>query len=230
MNSTKKRPGTSVFFAFSVFLLIATSVATADEGTTEEIAVRLPLETFAVRADEEDGARFTGGDFGGAPGLPGLPSVVFRVLLPPNTDLRSAHARLEKTEIEDVAGKWNVPPYPPAAHVVGEPIWPKGVEIREGRNVQAYSTNAFQPQSFLGLVKGHPVREWKILLVRIYPFRHNPVTQQIQKLRTANLIVSFKTTAAGTEIKQAASASTARIRQRIRESTVNFDVIAEQYK
>ncbi len=230
MHNTTERFSISALLAISGLLLVPLAVpssAVEAENTTAEIEVPLPLETFTVQADDVGLARFTGGDLGGEPGLPGLPSIVFRVLLPPNADLRSAQAQLEKTEIEDTTGKWDVPPYPPAAHVGGQPVWPKGVEIQEGRNVQAYSTNAFQPPSFLGLVKGHPVREWKVLLVRINPFRHNPVTQQLQRLRAATLVVSFKTVPAGA---QAPSVIPAHTRQRMRESIINFDAAADQYK
>ena len=202
----------------------------AEASTATQISVRVIFDNVTVQTNSENATRFTGAEIAGEPGLPGLPSVVIRVLLPPDANLLSAVAQIEDAVIENVPGKWNVPPYPPAATVGGKPVWPADAEIKDGLNVRAYSTSEYQPSSFLGLVKGHPLHEWKILLTRIYPFRYNPVTKQMQRLTTCSLKVSFNKDPSGSRLKAGSSPAEERTRQRVRTSVINFDSVADQYR
>jgi len=163
------------------------------------------------------------------PGSPGMPTVVTRVLLPPNADLRSAKVEMEESKQSRLPGKWDVIPRAAVAPVGGQAVWPKGARMERGMNLNVYEKDAYQPSSFIGLVKGQPFAEWRVLLVRMSPYRYNPVTRQLQRLENCTLKVSYDRDAETKRIKRDTSGRGMRRRVQLKKNVANFTTAANEY-
>ncbi|MBI5820984.1 MAG: hypothetical protein HZA88_18595, partial [Verrucomicrobia bacterium] len=144
--------------------------------------------------DRDGKAVFTGTRTASQPGQPAVPCRTVEILLPPDAVPRTVTVAIQNVVVEDVAGEWDVPPVPAVAMGAppSQPIWPRGRRIVAGRDADTYGADAFVPDGFLGRIKAGQLREWRLVEVPVLPYRYNPVTKQLQRLKSANIVVSYK--------------------------------------
>jgi len=213
----------------AVMLLVGLSVRTTI-AAENELTFGLDYTAITVTTNESGEAVFGGVPLGGTSGQPGLPQVYFRILLPPDVDMASVTSTVQNTTIESVPGEWDVGPCGPVfALSPGDPIWPDGVTIVDGRDVDAYGTDALAPDSHIHATSGMQLRHWRMLAVTIAPYRYNPVSGALVWLKTGTLSVTF-TRRSGVQVPASLSRTGQRVRERIRRQVVNFETMVAEYE
>lgn len=210
--------------------LVLLSGAHANEESKRATTVDLDFSKVTVEKNEDGVAVFSGAEVVGEPGSPGLPSVVTRILLPPDADLRTARVKIEQEKQYVLPTQWDVIPRAALAPVGGQPVWPKDARIYRGMNLNVYEKNAYLPDAFIGLVKGQPFGKWRVLLVRMYPYRYNPVTKQLQRLEVCTLRVTYDRDPSARQLRKDLSARGARRRAQIKKNVVNFATAVGEYE
>ena len=190
--------------------------------------VRAHLADFGIVSNGLDIAVFSGAWTAGEAGQPSLPYVTVGFLLPPNADLSARTAVLVEDTVEDVPGEWDVLPEPPPASGTNL-LWPSGVEIVDGRDVAAYSTNAFMPASSLVTFTTGHAREWKLGDVRIFPYRYNPVTKRLRRIVQGRLVVTYDRIYGMVKGSSVNPGMAAMFRQMAHDHSVNFDDVVGEY-
>lgn len=196
---------------------------------TNQVIVALNLTNITVIQTDAGPAVFKGALLVGRTGQPALPRVTTRVLLPPDTDLRSVSAAIagEKTEI--LKGSWDVAPMPPL--VAGTNIlWPADANIVDGRDTVAYATSSFEPGSFLGMTTTGQMREWRLAEVEIVPYRYSASTRQLVRLTDAQLVLRFDRVFGQKVLHSKSGTAAAIYRENIRQAVVNFDSMVQEYE
>jgi hypothetical protein len=201
----------------------------SDVVPTTRLAIPLPLKDCTVSKDDKGVARFTTASFTGAVGQPALPVLTLKALLPPNADMRTVQANLTNETSAEVDGEFDVEPAPPAVSR-GETLWPKGTKFTEGRDDAAYSTAAYAPASFLGLLLPSQMREWRMAEVQVRPFKYNPVTKRLLRLGTGTLVITFERIQGLTPTRTHSPTVAARFREDVRSQVVNFDDMVREYE
>jgi hypothetical protein len=133
-------------------------------------------------------------DFGsaalyGEPGQPELPYYTVTLLLPPTTDPAGVSVVLEDVSATDLDGVYFVKPALPPVSRDSAIEWPTGRTIVDGQDVSIYQADAFFPQSNLGAVKFGSLRQYRLLEVKIFPYRYNPLSATLQKLTGGRVVV-----------------------------------------
>jgi len=198
-------------------------------GQKETIEVPLSLERIAVTRDADGFASFTGARGHGRTGHPLLPCLRLRVLLPPNVQLSTVRAAIEKSTSAELAGKWDVRPAPPVADFGGHVFWPEGVEIADGRDVEVYRRDALHPPSFVGSVVNMRMRQWRIAEVPVHPYRYNPVAKRLTRLQGGSLVITFQRGSTKRITTPSGSPVAAEFREHVERHVVNFDTMKSEY-
>ncbi|MBN2132281.1 MAG: hypothetical protein JW741_22460, partial [Sedimentisphaerales bacterium] len=125
---------------------------------------------------------------------------------------------------------WDVIPRAALAPVGGQPVWPDDARIYRGMNLNVYERDVYIPESFIGLVKGQPFGKWRVLLVRISPYRYNPVSKQLQRLEACTLRITYERAKTGSQITKDTSPRGTRRRAQIKKNVVNFTTAVGEYE
>ena len=124
--------------------------------------------------------------------------------------------------------EWDVLPAPPYASGTNV-FWPPGVEIVNGRDVEAYSTDAFMPASPLAMFTTAQAREWKMGHTSTCPFRYNPASKSLTRIVRGRLVVTYERIYGMVKGSSRDPGMAARFRQMAHDSTVNFDDVVFEY-
>jgi len=128
----------------------------------------------------------------GTAGTPDLPTVSERIALPINADGESVKLTVTGSGWQDVAGTYDIAAVPMPAGSDGKPAVGAGKKIENGRDVAAYSTNAYLPAE---PATAHPysqARKLKFVTVNFCPFRYNPVTKKLQVTNFCQCQITFR--------------------------------------
>lgn len=134
---------------------------------------------------------------GGAPGCPQLPAVTLRFLLPPDVDWSSLAVSLREERWQDVPGKFDLAPAPPAATEDGGAVildWGDSVapeEIRDGRRTDLYQSNDPYPADPLVIRSQGAYRQWNILTIEYWPLSYCPASKRLRRLGAAKVELRF---------------------------------------
>jgi hypothetical protein len=212
-------------------LLIAILAVVGFQVGADEIRLPLTVPPAGFAAGAAGGtAQFPGMSLVGEPGQPGLPVQRLRVILPPHADLDSVSARLDAEDVEELPGAWDVNPVPPVATSAdGRPVWPSGRKIANGRDVAAYAADKSQPAALVGRVHAGRLREWRMVEVECFLYRYNPAAKRLSRLRSAQVVISFRRLAQVQSIPVQPPRLAERVRGRVREGTVNFSEMEALY-
>lgn len=223
----------SVTSAAVCFALMVLHNASAQEQPQREvIRVPLPAAAVTVGTDGESGrAVFTGKDIAlvGQAGAPALPVLSFKVLLPPNANLKSVTATLENVTEHVLPEQHDVAPMPPVISR-GVPLLPKGVELKDGRSNIAYARDEYTPNRFIGLVLPGQMREWRFVEIEFKPYRYNPVSKKLRKLTAGQLAVAFSRNPEERIMRTRSKRIADLIEQNIKRSVVNFPEASPAYR
>ncbi|GEM_PF-7061912 len=168
----------------------------------------------------------------GSPGEPALPREVIQVLLPPGANPRSVTASLRDPVVEELPGEWDVPPVPPVAISArpGVPIWPQGRTIIKNRDAEIYGANAVWPPSFVTRVTAGELRGWRLAEIHIRPYRYNPATRKLLRLKAARLCIQFDRVSAKVAASVFTGRAAAQTRKSVQDLVVNPEEFAAQYE
>ena len=214
---------------FVLLMVGAYAGLAADALPACRMEIPLPLQPITVSIDSNGVAVFKGSELTGATGQPALPAVTVKVLLPPDTDLRTVRAALTNENQANIEGQFNVAPIPPAMSR-GKEFWPDKVQFADGRDVASYSADAYSPPSFLGLVLPVQMREWRMVEVEIRCFKYNPVRKRLMGLVTGNLVLTFERIPGLKVMSTRSPAMAVKFREKVRSQVVNFEVAVRDYE
>jgi hypothetical protein len=151
-----------------------------------------------------------------------------RILLPPDAVLTTVCVTLTNSSVRELSEKWEVKPSPVALRG-REVVWPKGARILNGRDLNAYERDEFQPPSFIERVLKGQMREWKFVDVEVAPYRYNPVSKKVTQLVDGQLLVTFERIPGFKALRSRSPQSAAAFRDIVRGSVVNFKDIGHEY-
>lgn len=170
------------------------------------------------------------------PGEPYLPWYSATVLLPPDADIENISAHLQKPEYRRIEGLWDVVPSPPLA--TRDPngnvrkIWRKDRRIgKNDRDLDIYETGEFwPPEDKVRIVHNGKMYRWKLAEIAVPLARYNPVSDEIQELVRADVIVDVNSIASAAK-KQSRSRNNGNLRgrSRVRKIAANFSAASENY-
>lgn len=212
----------------TVLLLTSLALRTASFGA-ETLTVSIPLPEITVTKGAENNATFAGCSLRGDVGHPALPAIVFKVLLPPDTDPKSVRATLINPKCVDLPGKWLVDPMPPPVTSAGRVLWPEKATILDGKDVSAYGADSPQPATMLTACSVAWLREWCLAEILVTPFRYNPSTQTLTQLQSGNVQVEFGRSKPRLVSRSRAESIRARISSLVKNSVVNFTDMKGEY-
>jgi len=132
-----------------------------------------------------------------SPGNPILPHRVFRVALPPNINLETVQAHITIREQDTFYITKPIKPAPSfmASSKNGQIIsWGQNKDIDKGYNLKVYSNNGFFPQQAVNILSCSTMRRWKIVEVEFFPVFYNPITNQVQVIKEADIGLSYDIT------------------------------------
>jgi hypothetical protein len=119
----------------------------------------------------------------GLPGYPDVPCKVYRIAVPPQTDLRSIKVGFDETGISSL-GSFEIRELPPMA------AWRDGQLIVEPK-ANVYSSNAFYPEKTIEVLGTSQMRKWRMVNIQYNPFRYNPVTKELKLVSRVTLSVQY---------------------------------------
>ncbi len=132
----------------------------------------------------------------GQPGNPALPVKVYRIALPPDTNLKSVKARLTDSSGGVLAGSFSIAAANP--YYVGEegPFWGGNASsIEEGKNTAVYGSDEAFPSNHVKVHDTGQMRKWKFARIHFTPVQYRPVSGKIALLKTARIVVTYETDA-----------------------------------
>ncbi len=203
-------------FCFSIFLCVSISLAS--------ISVSIPEESVAVK-QVEGYAEFTGSNLYGEPGSPLLPAKRYTFLVPPDVDLSTVSFRIQGLKEKVLAGSYKVKPALPPRSING-PVWPEKRNIVDGRDVDIYTENNYYPNNYIQDVSVGNMRSYKIVRVRVYFSKYNPVSGTLKNLEQGNLVLEV---GRKSQLKNTQYAIPAIFRKFAKNITINYDDIAPAY-
>lgn len=180
------------------FLLLIVLLATG--AAADNLSVPVP-ECVPVFRTQPDGEHITAPGYATAfsPGDPSLPFKEVYVIIPPAADPASVSVALSGESRDILAPSAELAPAPPiVTSVDGEQTadWGAGKRIESGRNALVYGENAFYPANNVSVADIGSLRKWRIVTVRYYPLRYNPVARQIERTASGRISVSWAATPA----------------------------------
>lgn len=197
MNKSSR--SSALFYVLTALLIALSPLAPVKlQAQANEVRVQLPRSVVTVTPDTQSGmAHFTGVaiQYISRSGEPAIPYQVLKVLLPPVADLATVTATIENERLEPTPGVWDVAPVPPPVPCGTEgttsAVWPQGKNIKEGRDVAVYQTDALFPPSSLGRLSSGNLRAWVLVDIPVALYRYNPVTKGLFQLTGGELVVRF---------------------------------------
>lgn len=119
----------------------------------------------------------------GVPGYPDLPSKIFQIAVPPDTDLNGIE--FEYHELGRISlGTFHIEELPPMV------TWVDGNRII-GKKADVYSNNSDYPGKTVEHLGFSQMRKWKIVNIKYTPFQYNPVTKNLTFIPEVTLIIRY---------------------------------------
>ncbi len=188
-----------------------------------QITKSLPDNRVDLRV-ESGYAVFSGTGVQGEPGEPELPFYTYTFLLPPEADIRHVQVTISELSEEVLPGTFEVKPGPPLGYQ-GKTFWPEGKTIVDGRDVAVYSSDAFFPGAYAGIVTHGKMWRYNLVQVTVNPYRYNPVARKLKRLTGGELTVTFPTVSQQVPTVKMPYGVTAKVRKLVD----NYNEIAPQY-
>ncbi|MDY6911786.1 MAG: Ig-like domain-containing protein [Chloroflexota bacterium] len=166
-------------------------------GKSGEISIPLSRPDIGLQRADDGLCKFTAPDLYqmGETGSPAVPYRSVTVLLPPNADMSTVSARIEQPAWERIAGEFEVAPVPPAATRDGDKevvIWPEGINIVAGKNLDIYNANTLYPTNPIAVVDTITVRHWQMAQVYYAACSYSPVEKALYQLSDGVIRIAFE--------------------------------------
>jgi hypothetical protein len=123
----------------------------------------------------------------GIPGYPDLPSKIYRIALPPHSDLHTVTIETDGAESVSL-GTYDIQELPAMA------TWIDGEKIISDKP-NLYSNDAYYPEKAVEFLGTSQMRKWRILNIKYNPFQYNPVTKDLCFI--SNVTVTIRYTSHG---------------------------------
>lgn len=197
-------------------------------GASSAASILVPVPTFSPTFETtSDGIHVTAPDYANlsSPGDPSLPLQDIRIVIPPNADATSVSVKLIDNKIDSAAIKIPIAAAPPLAIGSTEPQfldWGHNKQIDSGRNILTYSADQLYPASHTQLIGVDNLRKWKIVTIRYFPLRYNPVTGSIEQVNGGRIVISYDTKIQSNAVSSTLLADNL-FADRVRDLTSNFD-------
>ena len=205
----------SLLWAF-IFLFISALHA--------DISVSIPQSEIVVK--KVDGyAKFIGNELYGDPGCPLLPSKSYTFLIPPDADLSTVSFHFQRLNETVLGESYKVKPTSPPYSIDG-PVWPKNRNIVNGKDVDVYSSNTYYPDNYIQDVSVGMMRCYKIVKVRVYFSRYNPVSGKLKCITDGNLVLDVTRKPLDKNIKYKVPVKFKKLAERL---VINYDEMAHSY-
>ena len=196
------------------------------------VVLEFQVQDVSARKAKDGSGFFSGLPAGGYPGRPMLPAQNVRVLLPPDANPKDVSVAIRNPVIKPLDGEWDIPAAPPYAASDGRIVWPTNVRISDGRDTTIYSRNAFYPDAHIERAIVGRLRQWKIAVVTVYPYRYNPVTKKLHLLQRGELVIDYKSIvgpAVALRTPRPGTAAGEDRRRTLASSAINFESVAGAY-
>ncbi len=204
----------------AVFLIICSTL-------NAKISVNLPYKDVSVQ-NSRGVAEFEAYELFGEPGQPLLPVYTCAVLLPPDADLSTVSFSI-KGLMEKMIGNYMVKPALPPMSIQGE-FWPKNRSIVDGKDIGVYTQNALYPKEHVEITSLGKLNCFKVVSVRINLARYNPVTKELVKMRTGELVVDFKSESNYNRSNNRSLKIPLSNMKRVKKHVVNYDEFGRLYQ
>ncbi len=175
--------------ALTIALVCLTVGARANEITVPTPDVSAPPADRVV-----DDIRIPGYSTIGSPGDPALPFKDVYLVVPPDAAPQSFTVAIRGSVESFAQCAREVAPAPPAVTVVdGREVydWGQGKQIRDGRNLLVYARDQYFPKAHVEVLDTGSMRKWRIVRVRYYPCRYNPVSRRLALSLGGEIVLSF---------------------------------------
>ena len=176
----------------------------AETGPSGRAVIELEIATHTTDTKAAPVTALTGSSYGARPGEPLLAYSVVRLLLPPDADMDSLQVGLTGAVWQDLPGRYEIPPAPPAA------TWDAGKYVFDwarkdpslivaGRDNSVYNKDGFFPKQPVEIVSVGQFRKLKFARLRVWTNAYNPVRKKLRVLAagTAEISIPLDESAAG---------------------------------
>ncbi len=188
------------------------------------ISVSVPEKCVTVR-QVEGNAQFTGNKLYGEPGCPLLPAKRYTFLVPPDVDLSTVSFHIRGLKENVLEGSYKVKPASPPYSING-PVWPDKRNIVDGKDIDIYTDNQYYPKDYIQDVSVGNMRCYKIVRVRVYFSKYNPVSGKLKYLEEGKLVLNV---GRKSQLKNTHYSMPAIFRKFAKNITINYDDIAPAY-
>ncbi len=171
---------------------------------------------------------FFGSEHSCETGRPQLPVLSYTFLIPPDADLNSISLSINGLQEEQIDGKHTVVPVPPLSSIDG-PVWPQKRHIVDGKDVALYSKNAFFPNTYYEIIDCGTMNCFKLVQVRIYLYKYNPVAKRLKRLTKGELKLNFQSCKEYTVTGNASYRIPTSLKKVVRALAVNYSDIVSRY-
>ena len=155
-----------------------------------QFSVALPYQQVAVET-KNAAALFIGASLAGEVGKPAMPHYLVSFILPPDVDFKDVTVSIVNPIDQELDGGLLVNPIKPPYDINGNPKWPSGIVLPDGKDMSVYGKNAYYPADYKGNVEFGMMRQYKIVHITINPYQWNPITGKLRKITGGTLAVSI---------------------------------------
>jgi len=213
------------------------SIGRTHAQTNNFILETVPESQNIQFIDQEEGIdiRIDGYDVAGSPGDPDLPAKIINILLPPNADDHTVEVEIIDSTTQTSIAARQVIPAPPLVTYVNEDIiedWGYGKDIMDGYNALVYGVNELYPENHVEISSIGHVRQWKVLSVKYYPIRFNPITKEVIHSQGGEFRISYNLTESPEPQLQAVGTTKENsniLKTFVKDLSVNFEQAADWY-
>jgi hypothetical protein len=206
----------------SLLLWFAISVSAAIIHADISISTQLKSPTVT---NVNGYAEFINNRVHGKPGCPLLASESFIFLVPPDADLSTVSIHIQGLNESVLDGNYEVKPASPPFSIEG-PVWPEKRNIVDGKDVDVYSCDKYYPESYIQDISVGKLRCYKLVKVRIYLSRYNPISGKIKCLEKGKLVLECKREALERDVKYKIPV---KFKKLIKNIAGNYDEFASAY-
>jgi len=189
-------------------------------------AVSLSIHSKDLKVEAINGrAHFSGVPLYGEAGSPLLPSKSYTFLVPPDVDLSSVSCHIDGIKETEAEGCYAVKPASPPMSIEG-PVWPENRAIVDGKDMDIYSNNSYYPAAHIQDVSAGMMRCYKVVTVRVYFARYNPVSGKLKLMTQGTLVLDA---AKKSSEKTVPYVIPRKFKKTAKKITVNYDDVASAY-
>jgi hypothetical protein len=189
-------PKSSAFFKYIIFvffLLAFGSVAFADGGSVE-VEWNIQDGDYYFRGTQNDDCylRIEDCHCVNSPGNPALPVRIYRIILPPDSDLKSVKVCLAEAYGNLLEGTYSIAAANP--YYVGEngPFWGENEDsVVSGKNRAVYDSDEVYPYTAVKVHDTGQMRKWKFVRIHFTPVRYRPKSGKLELIKRAKIRVTY---------------------------------------